>query len=429
VSRPTAGKVAMWCGVVLVLIYGLRAGYGWVGGISYSLGSRLAAAGEYEAALVHLQRADVGKVKVRALWLSAEVREGVWQSAFNTDSETPETDGQLALAFRDYTAAIAESPAAGWYWSDLGEVYHDLETAARYDEQLPLGLSQHGPWALVGRPGRIAIGLSRYGLRREPTVYHLHDQLAMLLIKYGLQEAAAVAVANAAISQPLYQLHPFGTMSPTPRWVLDAFAESSRSVLNSTPLVLRTSHLTALARVEIARRNFVQAERDLLEALDAPSTRLNKAEASYYLGVVLVEQERFGEAASTLERSALHPNMQRASLVLLAQIAERTERLDEGLEYLRRLRRLYPRDISYSLRFAKIAVELENWVQAEEAYMWARMIHSKDLRPRRGLIELLILKGDYAEANRELRELARRGAGPAVLDALRSRLQTARESD
>ena len=166
-------KVISWIALAVVLLYAARAAYGWVGGWSYSHGSRLAGAGDYEAALPILDHAAVGQHRPAALWLRAEAREGAWRERFAAGERSPEMDDLLERSYRDYTEAISLSPASGWYWTNLGELYNDREQLERERREVPLDLIGHGPWGLVGRPGRVAIGLIRLGVEREPTIYSL----------------------------------------------------------------------------------------------------------------------------------------------------------------------------------------------------------------------------------------------------------------
>lgn len=420
-------RVSFWFGVALVAVYAVRAVSGVIGGVAYSRGSRFAAQGDFYQALRHLEWAASGLDPAGLAWLRAQVRQGLWERMLEEGGgRTSQTDRVLRDCYNDYAEAIRLSPASGWYLTNLGDLYQDVEIEERVDQVLSLDLLDSGPWAFVGRPGRIAIGLCRLGIAREPNVYTLQDRLALLYFDNGLTEPGLEAVRESARIQPMWYLHPFRDLNPMPEGLLDAFAEASREALGDTPLLGRSVHLVALGKVELQRGEYAQAEADLRAALAAPGHWMNHAEASYYLGYALMEQERYDEALEALLGAEEHPSMVPLSLAAQALVAERTGHVEEALELLRRLRRLAPRTLAYTLEFARVARRLELWEQCEDALKWARITHPGDARPHADLVLLYIDTDDPSDALRALDELARVEGESDRVVRLRQRIQASR---
>lgn len=415
--------------IALLVLYGARAGTGVVGGVAYARGSLLAGEGLFYDALSVLDWAVHSQDPAALHWLRGEVRHGLWTKQLEEGGgRSPHTDVVLVAAYNDYTQAMATSPASGWYVANLAELYQECERQERRSQPTSLDLLEAGPWGLVGRSGRIAIGLSRMAVEREPNTYGLWDDLALILNDNGLQDLTLEAVRESARIQPLYYLHPYRDLTRPPEGLLAAFAEGSRSALGQAPLMGRGVHLTALGRVEIERGNFAQAEADLRAALDSPGHLLNVAEANFYLGTALMEQGRSEEAWGPLQAAAEHPNLRARSITTQALMAERTGRVELALELTRELFRLEPRNLAVTLELARLARQAEAWEQAEDALRWALGIYPDDLRARRELVLLYLDRGNTTEARKALVDLEEHGADPEEVRRLRDRAADARRS-
>ena len=156
-------RPVFWLLCALSIVLAVRASYGFVGGFSFSEGRRLARIGDYERALPLLDRSAVGELDSEARWLAAEVRLGLWQQRIEDGADAEDVASLLAAAYRDASAALASSPASGWYWMALGNLYHQAERLSLHRQGIPLGLVGQDRWTFVGRPGRIAIGMMRIG--------------------------------------------------------------------------------------------------------------------------------------------------------------------------------------------------------------------------------------------------------------------------
>lgn len=393
--------------VLAVGLYGARAVEGWLAGPRFSKGRHLAVGGYYERALPLLERGTAGFRRAEVLWLRGQVRVGIWQNSLRDGADAVEVADILAEAHREYTEAITLSPASGWYWASLGELYHEQEKLERGTSGLDLGLIGADPLAWIGRPGRIAVGTTRLGITREPTVYTFHDQLAMMLLDYGQREAALEAVRDSARVQPSFRFHPYQTLRPLPPDILDAFTEAARDALGSTPFLRRNLHLLALGRLEWRRGRFEQAERDLREALEAPGERLNRAEGNYFLGLVLAEQGRGEEAIEALGRAEGHPNFESHALAARARIAEGSGRLEEALALLRQARRIDSRNLTHILDFARVARRAGEWKMSEQALTWGVSLNPENPQLWRSLVATYVGLERPAEAERALAELER----------------------
>jgi len=418
-SRRGGMGLPFLAGMALVALFGVRGVYGVIGGVSYAKGVGLAAEARYEKALPQLERAAVGSNRARAIWFQGEVRWGIWYEM--PDGE--ESDEMLRRAYRDYLHVISLSPAGGWYWLNLGDLYLDFEKQEIERQPAPLDLFGMGPFAPIGTPGRIAIGMYRTAIAREPTEFEGYDRLGKALAQLGMQEQARESIKQAASRQPIFFHHSYSELGPvTPDWVMDAFAEGSRAALGETPMVTRATHLTELGKVELRRNNPVQAETDLRAALAESGILLNRAEIHYNLGRALAAQERDDEALEQLLLAEEHENLKVASLKLRAQINESREQPEVALRLIGQLRRLQPREIEHCLEFARIARDLEHWDKAEEALGWARITHPLDSRPLWGLVYLRIDRRDIAGSARVLDEIDRRDGPSEELSRIRSEL-------
>jgi len=400
-------RIAVVAAVALLLLYGGRAITGWIGGLAYSKGSRLASAGRFEQALPDVRKGALGSERAAMLWLAGEMQLGRYQSRIVEDATEEELDELLRGAFGDHSQAITLSPASGWYWASLADVYHQRERRFLYRFGLPLDLVGQDRWAFVGRDGRIALGMMRMAIEREPTQYVFFDQMAFALMDYGMREQALAMVRESARVQPHFGMHSYSSLTPLPRDVVDAFAEGARDALGETPLMPRVIHLLALGRLELRRGNAIQAERDLRQALETPGTQLNRADTYYRLGQALQMQARYDEAIEVFLEAEADPIFEPLGLRARAAIAEERGELESALTLLRRARRLRPGELGYTLTYARLAVEFGRPDWAEESLRWAQTKHPGDPRPLRQMLNLRLEQGDYSEADSLRRELER----------------------
>jgi tetratricopeptide (TPR) repeat protein len=391
--------------VAVVALFGVRAASGWVAGLNFTKGKRLAEAGQWERAMPYLEGAAVGANRGWANWLLGQAKGYIWEDRFAAGASLEELEEIHLRAREVLTEGIAISPASGWYWGDLGYVYHQQEREERRRFGYPLGLLGADAEALVGRPGRIALGMTRIALRREPVLFPLHDQLALMYLDYGLWERSLQAVHRSAMVQPIYRFHYYHALDPVPPELLAAFAAGSRQALGQTPFLRRVLHYLALGRIELKRGELRRAEEDLRASLELPGESMNRAEAHYYLGLVLTRQGRLEEARRALEKAEKHPNFKAAAAAGQAVIAEREGRLEEALELLGRSRRLRPRHLGDLLEFARVARLLGKWDQAEAALKWGILTHPAEPGPVRSLVTTYIGMGKLGEAERALGDL------------------------
>jgi tetratricopeptide (TPR) repeat protein len=422
-------KLLSLAAFLLLAIYGVRAVSAWIGGPAYSRGRHLVDRGSYDQALPLLERGTLGLKASATLWLRGKVRVGLWLDGMALGQDPVDLEHYLLDAHREYTRAIAMSPASGWYWSSLGALYHQVERLERVREPVSLDLLGRSPWAWVGRPGRVAIGMTRMGIAREPAVYPFHDQLAVIFWDYELEEPALEAVREAARVQPVFRFHGFGTIEPVPEVLIDAFADASREALGRTPFLRRTLHMLALARLEYRRGNLDRAERDLLDSLEAPGEKLNRAEAHYYLGLVLTGKERYEEAVEAFRTAEeLHPNFETVGVAGQARVAEAQGRTEEAMELLHRARRLEPRNLRYVLEFARLAREVGEWKKAEAALRWGITVDPGDSRLWRSLVVTFIRMERPQEARWALGQLERIEGASASVRSLRDTIERAESS-
>lgn len=405
--------------LALALFFLVRLHGGWIGGVAFSQARRHAAAGEYTEAIALLDRSAVGQQKTEAWWLAGQVRVGLWQYELLDDPGSEEPHRLLDQAFSYYTRAAAASPASGWYWSSLGEVYHQRERVERFREGYPLELVSEGRWSLVGRPGRVAVGLVRIALELEPTVHTFHDQLAYMFYDYVLLDEAVAAIGDSARVQPILRLHGLQPYEPLPGSWLEAFADASRAALGETPLVREFLHRLGLGRLEVRLENWEVAERDLRAALEIGGDRVEEAEAHYYLGLALAGQGRHDEADAALEAAQAVDVFVAPALRARASGARAAGRLEDALAHLRGARAVDPRHLPTLIQLSEIAATLGELDQAEEVLRWATVIYPDDPGPHLRLADVLAAKGDSAGLRALLEELRRLGVAPERIENLR----------
>jgi tetratricopeptide (TPR) repeat protein len=421
------GRAVFIAALALLVVgwYAVRAGAGWIGGIAYSRGQRLGAVGAYEEALPLVERGAVGFHRPASRWFAGQVRMGIWQSLRQAGEPTAESEYLLAQAYRDYTAAISMSPVSGWYWAALADLYQQRERSERFFAGVSLDLIGENRWSFVGRPGRVAIGLNRLAIEREPNVYALHDQLAFEFLYHALEQEALDAVRHSAAAQPIYYFHKYRNLVPTPPEVKAAFLEASREALGHTPLLRRVTHLIWLGRLEIEMGLFEAAEADLRAALDEPGQQTWSPALHFYLGQALAGLERYAEADQAFLVSQEHPSFEARSAAARGEIARAEGRLAEALDLFRHARRLSPRVVGYTLEYAKIARQLEDWERAEEALRWARTVAPRDWRPIVELVESRLARGDLVGAQHALDELRGLGGSEARVQRLEALMDEA----
>jgi len=400
-------RSSSWFAMALGLVYLGRAGFGLVGGLAETEARFSAAWGYYERAIPQLERAAIGGARAELLWLTAQSRLGLWHDRMSVGASTNQVRELLLEAYRDYTETIAMSPASGWYRSALSDLYHQVERVERFQAGDPLQLLGHGPWAFVGRPGRVAVGLARTGIELEPSVYNLRDQTAFILYDYRLAAEALAVVRESARVQPIYREHAYKNLTPFPAGLLEAFALGARESLDDTPYLRRVLHLLALGRLELRRGEPEQAKRDLEASLEVPGDSLNRAEAHYYLGLVHTRLGEYERALEELRLAEEHPSFEPGSLLAQARVFKLQGRLDEALIRLRRARSLQPRRLDLALEYARVAGELGEWDKAEEALRWAVLVHPQVAAPLVALARVYLQAGDRTAAERVIEELER----------------------
>jgi tetratricopeptide (TPR) repeat protein len=384
---------------------GWRAVEGSVAGYSYSEGRKRARLGDYERALPALDRARVGELQAPAAWLAAEVRLGIWQRRVADGESLDAVQPLLIAAAEDQAKALAASPASGWYWVGLGDIYHQLERVERFEAGLPLSLVGQDGWAFVGRCGRLAVGMMRIGLQREPNWYLFHDQLAYVYYDYRLMEETMGAVYNSALALPVYELHAYRTLRPRDREIENTFARGARDALGQTPWLRPVIHQIALGRLEVRREQWETAKNDLLLALAGPTEALNVAEANFYLAKVWAEQGEAENAEQALLIAASHPAIAPLAAGLRAEWIERSGSAREALEAWLAVRQYDPKRIDVALKIATLSRELGDLRRAQHILREMQRWHPSVGSLRVEWVRTAIASGDMSAAKEGIEAL------------------------
>jgi len=371
--------------VALFGVYGYRTVEGLRAGWAFDLGHLLRNQGSYVEAVRRLERAAVGANRVPALLMAGEVRLDLWEQQVRRRGPLGADDENLVRAAADFLNCRCQAPTARRSWKGLGEVYDAVEWIGREARAETPYVPAEDPWARVGRPGRVAVGLLQGALDTAPSWSRLHDRLALTLWNYGLEQPAREAVRESARALPVYYRHPYHKVPELPAWVAQEFADASREMLGRVPLFPRSEHLIDLGKLERQIGANVRAIEALSEALDGAGDAVRRAEAAFHLGLAYLAIGRYDEARFHLRTALEHPSFRASALRSLAGIAKHLGQHEIALEHLRHLRWEQPGELWPCLEFARVARRVArltgDWAAALEALRWAKLKHGSDPRP------------------------------------------------
>jgi len=394
-----ASPYAVAAGILLAGLFLARAALGVPAGWAYDQGSTSEAAGRVAETGPLMDRAAVGALRTRALWHAGRARTKAWRRLPAEDRHGRPGDALLGAAAARYLNARAASPGSAWFTSALGDVYRLRERSAREIRVVDLASLAGGSWALLGDDGRIAIGLVRAAIDREPSNFENLDQLVFALEENGLHDEALLAMAESARVLPDFGAHPDFVFEEFPQDLVEAFWRTSRALSpGDAPLLPRDRYLLSLGQLGRRLGRLEEAEQDLRAALNLPGTTIVHAEVAFHLGLVLFDLGRLDDAETQLARAAREPVFAPGVARTRAHIAIKTERWPEALVQLREARRLQPRELWILLELATVAQKAESWDQAEEALRWAILVHPGNPAPRRAMVEMFLVKGERMKA-------------------------------
>jgi tetratricopeptide (TPR) repeat protein len=370
---------------------------------AYRKGAALDAAGRHADAGPWFDRGAVGADRSEVLWRAGRSRLDQWNALPAVDRKTARGNELLGTATARFLEARVASPASAWWAAEIGSVYACRESVARAVRVTDLAALDRGPWSLIGDDGRIAIGLTRAAIQREPNSSEMRDQMVVLLEDNGLHAEALAAMADAARVLPDFNLHPTFSFDALPRDLVETFWRTARSVAPGDAPLLAWERVL-LSSGQLGRRlgHLDEAAADLRTALDAPGTPLDLAEVAFHLSLVLIDLSRFDEAEPMLARAAREPAFTQAVAGARARIAEKRERWPEALEQMRIVRGFQPREIGVLLEFAWLAQKARSPGEAEEALKWGVVVHPENPALRRALVDLYVALGQKANARRAL---------------------------
>lgn len=403
-----ASPAAVLTGALLAGLFTTRAVTGVVAASAYRrTWVRDAGAGQADPGPL-FDRAAVGANRAEALWRAGRSRLAAWRRL-----PLPERNGSRGVeALRAAAARFLEervvTPGSVWSITGLADVYACRESMARAERSTDLALLERGPWALMGDDGRVAIGLTRAAIDREPSSFDLRDRLVLLLEENGLHEDALRAMEESARVLPDFNAHPDFTVESLPRDLVETFWRTSRALRpEDAPLLRRDRYLLSLGQLGRRLGHLDEAEHDLRTALNTPGNTVAAAEDAFHLALVLIDLGRLDEAETMLARAVRDPLFGPNVAVTRARIAERRERWAEALDQLRELRRFEPRTLWVLLDFARVAQKSASWDQAEEALRWAIVVHPDEPVAHRALVDMFLAKADKEGARRALDEYLR----------------------
>jgi tetratricopeptide (TPR) repeat protein len=400
---------------VVVGLWGLWAA------VSYQRGSVLASKGRYDEALPLLETGAVGLNTAEAEWLAGEVALGLADAAQDAATRA----SALRRATEHYMGMLRATTGSAFGLTGLATAYERAEAAERVSRVTDLAAITSGPWALVGSDGRIAVGLLRVAVGREPATCVAHDELVRLLVAYGLLDEAKEAARDAAAAAPAFEYHAGLDPDRLPREVVEAFASGARSVLESgAPMATRERKLFYLGRLDERIGALERAAEDLRSAHAQPAPDLEHAESAYHLGRVLAALGRLGDAEAAWREAERAPVFRPAVAVERARVAEAGGRADEALRQIEEARRLEPRRMDLILWEARLLVARGERAAAVDTLRWGITVDESDRAPRRALVDALIDGGEPGSADDELTAFERSLGEGEDTRALRKRLES-----
>jgi tetratricopeptide (TPR) repeat protein len=403
---------AVIAGAVVAGVFVARAAIGTRAASAYKRGEALTADARHDAAVPLLDRGAYGANRSEALWLAGQARLGYWDTLNAPDRIGSRGQEALRAAAARFLQGLAGSPGSGWFTAGLAGIYARRESVFRSGRAVDLTTLDRGPWALMGDDGRIAIGLTRAAIDRQPNSFEFRDQLVLLLEANGLHEDALRAMDDAARVLPDFRAHEDFVFESLPRDLVLRFWGTARSLgPGEAPFQLRERNLLSLGQLGRRLGRFEEAEQDLRAALDAPGTELFHAEDAFHLALVLVDLGRLDEAEIMLARAVCEPVFEPGVAETRARIAEKRERWTDALEQLREARRLRPRELGVLLELARVAQKAASWDQAEESLRWAILVHPENPTPHRAMVEMFLATGEKAKARIALDEYVRTFGG------------------
>lgn len=414
----------LWAALAAALfgVYGYRAVVGIRAGLRFDRAQWLYGYTDYAAAIPILDEVSIGSNRLHAARLAAEARLELWEADLERGGALAADPELLRRAGEAFLVCRCIAPASRRSWEGLAEVYGHMEWTGREARSLEsFDPSLHG-WQRVGRPGRIAIGMIRGGLRMAPNWFALLDDLASKLWAFGIEDEAEQALRAAALSLPLHQWHRLPAEQP--QRMLDIFAEASHEVVGQVALIRTSEHLLDLAKLDLLRGRSDLAVESLTRALEERTDDLATAEIEYYLGTALLGRGEVAEGRRRLLSAARHPAFRRGAMQDLARHAESTGDFASALEFLRRLRQDEPRDLGLCMSFARVAREVGDWPAVVDTLRWACLVHPTDPLPHLELVRAHIETGNIAAAESLLHEIEVNLAPPAgAIAELRHRIE------
>jgi tetratricopeptide (TPR) repeat protein len=403
-----ASPYAVVAGVAVAGVFLVRAATGVPAAWAYDRGRDAEAAGRFLQAAQLMDDAALGANKVDALWRAGQSRLEYWDDLLWADARGAVGAAALREAAARVLAARVASAGSAWFTSALGDVYGRRARVARAGRTADLDVLARGPWALVDDDARIAIGLARTAIEREPTGFEYRDQLALLLEENGLHAEALLAIEESARVLPDFGAHVELEFAKLPRDLVEKFWQTARGLApGDAPMLSRERQLLSTGQLGRRLGHLAEASDDLRAALQARVNPLAVAEDSFHLGLVLVDLGQYDEAEAMFAQAARHPVFTFEALVRRARIAEQRERWEEAQDRFREARRLNPRDVGVLIDLARAAQKTGNWDEAQEALRWAALIHPADPAPRQVLVELFVAKGERLRARGALDDYVR----------------------
>lgn len=309
-SRPLrlASPYAVVAGVAIAGMFVARAAIGVPAAWAYARGKEAQTAGLYAEASRLLDQGAAGGNKTEALWLAGQSELQAWARLPEGDRLGTPGEAKLRSAAVRFLRGRTTSPGSAWFTAALGDVYTLRERTARASRAVDLDALARGPWGLVGDDGRIAIGLTRAAIEREPTRFEHRDALVFLLEENGLHADALRAMEESARALPNFGAHPEFIFENLPRDLVETFWKTARALSpNDAPLLAPTLHLLSSGQLGRRLGHLAEAEQDLRAALELPGTRSDRAEGAFHLGLVLVDLGRLDEAEAMFARASEEP--------------------------------------------------------------------------------------------------------------------------
>lgn len=208
----------------------------------------------------------------------------------------------LGKAESAYRRVIAMDPLTGWGWWGLGEIYARRSLLERLEKGIDLSNLPTKEEDL-DRPARLSLAALRLAASLDTANYKIHEEIAAVYEKAGLQPQAIEAYRTSARIMPQYALHDWPPVTALTEDVYRAIARGMDEACGLQGVADPVDVQKELGEMAYLRGDLAEAERRYRLGLAGASSRIVIEVLTSRLGEVLRQEGKIAEAVPLLERT------------------------------------------------------------------------------------------------------------------------------